>query len=150
MVVINYVSILSTNYTLNLETWTQPGDKAELIPVETPGDIPLNTISEMIRLPKRRKKEAAGMEGNHTLTPNNTGKSTAKRAKTEKRPLNKIRYDTVNHWPDIDGNENATRCKNENCMRKTHFFCSKCNVHLCLIQDRNCFKNFHVLNLESD
>lgn len=68
------------------------------------------------------------------------------RAATEKRPMNEIRYDAVNHWPELDGKKTGARCKNENCKQKSQFFCSKCEVHLCLTKDRNCFKKYHILN----
>lgn len=65
----------------------------------------------------------------------------------EKRPLHALRYDGLNHWPDIRNCQ--ARCKNENCVSKTHFFCSKCNVSLCITTGRNCFKSFHILKLAS-
>lgn len=65
----------------------------------------------------------------------------------EKRPLHELRYDGLNHWPEIRNGQ--TRCKRENCVSKTHFFCSKCNVSLCIATERNCFKSFHILKLAS-
>lgn len=69
-------------------------------------------------------------------------KPTTKRLKIEK-PSESVRYDCMSHWPEIDSNKNASRCKNECCTFKTHFYCSKCNVHLCIRQNRNCFTQFH-------
>lgn len=69
------------------------------------------------------------------------------RRSREKRPLHALRYDGLNHWPDIRNCQ--ARCKNENCVSKTHFFCSKCNVSLCITTGRNCFKSFHILKLAS-
>lgn len=71
-----------------------------------------------------------------------------RRAKTENKPLNDLRYNGINHWPEIDGNRNASRCRGEQCNQKTHCFCTECKVHLCLTKNRNCFKNFHVLNIK--
>lgn len=28
---------------------------------------------------------------------------------------------------------------------KTSTFCIKCNVHLCLLEERNCFLDFHTI-----
>lgn len=64
--------------------------------------------------------------------------------KTEKKPHNRLRYDQINHLPEVDKNRNSTRCKNEDCKHKSHIWCSKCNVHLCLQSNRNCFKDFHI------
>lgn len=59
-----------------------------------------------------------------------------------------IRYDTIDHIPAVDRLKNLTKCKNLECSRKhrTHTFCEKCDVHLCLSSDRNCFKEFHIKN----
>lgn len=35
------------------------------------------------------------------------------------------------------------RCRVKNCTKKTSVKCSKCEVHLCLTADRNCYKTFH-------
>lgn len=94
------------------------------------------TISEA----KQRKRTA----GENIQTP----ASPSKRNKTEKKPTNSLRYDSKGHFPEFDKNDNATRCKNENCRFKTHLFCTKCNIHLCLTTSRNCFKNFHLLSTE--
>lgn len=76
---------------------------------------------------------------------NPTSNDSTKRRKREVRPPNSIRYDDRGHWPEIDSVTNATRCKNENCTKKSHILCSKCKVHLCLVEERNCFKAFHIL-----
>lgn len=68
-----------------------------------------------------------------------------KKSKYEKRPMNNVRYDRIDHIPGVDSNSNATRCKLESCKFKTHTFCSKCEVHLCLLTDRNCYEEFHTL-----
>ena len=53
------------------------------------------------------------------------------------------RYDGVNHWPIFVSGINKTRCKNEKCSMKTYWKCSKCNMHLCLNSNRNCFTQYH-------
>ncbi|XP_060845829.1 piggyBac transposable element-derived protein 3-like [Rhopalosiphum padi] len=61
-------------------------------------------------------------------------------------PSDAIRYDTIDHIPAVDRLKNPTKCKNPECSIKhrTHTFCEKCDVHLCLSSDRNCFKEFHT------
>lgn len=66
-----------------------------------------------------------------------------KRMKTETRPISEQRYDNFGHFPQVDGKKESTRCKLENCRRKSRTFCIKCNVHLCLVSERNCFLKFH-------
>jgi len=53
-------------------------------------------------------------------------------------------YDGYNHWPIFISTLNSTRCKNETCFRKTYWKCSKCNVHLYLISNKNCFTQYHT------
>lgn len=65
----------------------------------------------------------------------------------EKRPCNEMRYDQRGHFPKFDEQKNATRCKNENCAARTHMYCVKCNVHLCIAKNKDCFNDFHVLVL---
>lgn len=57
-----------------------------------------------------------------TETRHPTTVSLRKRKRAEKKSHNRLRYDQTNHLPDVDTNVNATRCKNENCAQKTHFF----------------------------
>ena len=42
------------------------------------------------------------------------------------------RYDSLGHWPEYRPLKNKCR------------FCPKCNVALCLTQQRNCFQDFHT------
>lgn len=83
--------------------------------------------------------------GNKKSYENNNLTSTQKKAR---KPFEEFRYDGLGHWPEIDSKKNASRCKNENCTFKTHFYCSKCNVHLCIRPNRNCFKQFHIFDNE--
>lgn len=69
------------------------------------------------------------------------------RAKSEKRPKNSMRYDGKGHLPIFDKNSYASRCKNEDCKFKTNMECIKCKVHLCCTRERNCFTEFHLLEL---
>lgn len=60
----------------------------------------------------------------------------------EIRPGNEFRFDSIEHYPDID--QKNTRCKLEGCRYKSRYFCIKCKVHLCLKRQMNCFKKFHI------
>lgn len=64
-------------------------------------------------------------------------------SKQETRPAEEVRYDNIGHLPQVDHNKNPTRCKLEGCTLKSHIFCIKCMVHLCLKMDKNCFMKFH-------
>lgn len=65
----------------------------------------------------------------------------------EVRPGHKLRYDGIDHFPCLDEKDSAaTRCKMEGCKLKSHYYCIKCKVHLCLKRNMNCFKTFHVLS----
>lgn len=66
-----------------------------------------------------------------------------KRARFESKPYTEMRYDGHDHMPLVDEKKENTRCKLEMCKYKTHIYCSKCNVHLCIMKGRNCFVKFH-------
>lgn len=73
--------------------------------------------------------------------PSNTGVKKRNLIKSPTyRPPNDVRYDNESHWPVLV--ENIGRCKL--CADgKTKFMCFKCELHLCLKADRNCFVYFH-------
>lgn len=62
----------------------------------------------------------------------------------ERRPDSSMQYDRIDHLAEIDQNKNSTRCKLSGCKSKTHVFCTKCMIHLCLVGGRNCFRKFHT------
>ncbi|XP_046402676.1 piggyBac transposable element-derived protein 3-like [Ischnura elegans] len=67
-------------------------------------------------------------------------------AKRKRGPANPIpettcRVDGVGHWPQVK--DVRQRCKNPGCSGKTVFLCTKCDVHLCLNKNSNCFIKFH-------
>lgn len=82
----------------------------------------------------------------HCTVPVNSSEPSKKKAKYEQKPKHSIRYDEKNHLPGVDSNKDATRCKLEGCTYKSHHFCMKCNVHLCIQKDRNCYQKFHVID----
>ena len=65
------------------------------------------------------------------------------RKTTEWRPCSDVRYDEVRHWPILVGGI-GKRCKLEKCTGQSRIQCEKCKVSLCLNQDKNCFKKFHI------
>lgn len=74
-----------------------------------------------------------------------------KRSKMEKMPHPSVRFDDIKHFPKIDKSK-PVRCKNESCENKKKYIsCSKCNVHLCIcvVDNRNCFEDFHTLKKNS-
>lgn len=62
---------------------------------------------------------------------------------TEPRPINAIRYDSIDHWPAHATRSFAQRCKMKGCTSRTRIRCRKCNVFLCLSATNDCFYNFH-------
>lgn len=66
----------------------------------------------------------------------------------EKKPDHIIRYDEIAHLPGVDI-ETRRRCKLEGCTQLTYVYCEKCNVHLCINIRRNCFKEFHILPIDT-
>ena len=55
-------------------------------------------------------------------------------------PCNDIYYDQVGHWPEAV--EKKRWC--QFCQAYSRTKCSKCQVSLCLLKEKNWFKNFHV------
>lgn len=67
-----------------------------------------------------------------------------KRSRAERRPPSNVQYDGINHLPLVDQRKDGGRCKNTPCQGKSKIICSKCEVHLCLKKDANCFVAFHT------
>ncbi len=59
-------------------------------------------------------------------------------------PENDIRFDGLDHLPNCDSVRHM--CKINGCKSRVITKCSKCNVHLCITQKRNCFVEFHTKN----
>lgn len=132
----------------------QPEPEVELEAISTFENLSVNTSSS-------QTVECASLvnvsQGKFTTDPstsqrsdqmNNNDTKKLKRS-NEKRPPHEVRYDQRGHFVKFDDEKNATRCKNENCKTKsrTHMYCVKCNVHLCVAKGQNCFYDFHVLVL---
>ena len=54
-------------------------------------------------------------------------------------PSNGTRYDCLDHFPTFKKSRNRCRL----CQKHTVFLCTKCNIHLCCVPERNCFLTFH-------
>ncbi|XP_039287703.1 piggyBac transposable element-derived protein 3-like isoform X2 [Nilaparvata lugens] len=65
------------------------------------------------------------------------------RQNEEVRPIVEVQKDLVDHMPFLDNEVAGKRCKNGICQKRTHFYCDKCNVHLCIKKERSCFAQFH-------
>lgn len=48
------------------------------------------------------------------------------------------------HLPELMKIKNSMRCKQNNCKKKTKFFCNICQIYLCITSEHNCFYNYHV------
>lgn len=71
-------------------------------------------------------------------------KITTKSKKPNQMEIDNSRYDKYDHWPKKDNKKSQSRCKMENCGEKTHIYCSKCQLHLCITSSRNCFVDYHI------
>ena len=56
-------------------------------------------------------------------------------------PEDDIRYDNLRHLPNIGSTRHIR--KNNMCKSRIVTYCIKCNVYLCINQNRNCFVEFH-------
>lgn len=91
--------------------------------------------------PERKKK--VGRPSSSPSPPLIPIKSRKPRNIDDPNPYNEIRYDCNNHFAIFDGRQHSTRCKYEKCTLKTSITCTKCNVHLCMTKQNNCFHKFH-------
>uniref|UniRef100_A0A3P9LG76 PiggyBac transposable element-derived protein domain-containing protein n=1 Tax=Oryzias latipes TaxID=8090 RepID=A0A3P9LG76_ORYLA len=57
-------------------------------------------------------------------------------------PAQEVRTDAVGHWPVVENGRQ--RCKFPQCKGQTVIKCGKCNIHLCLKRNSNCFLEFHI------
>ncbi|KAL4101102.1 hypothetical protein QTP88_021122 [Uroleucon formosanum] len=69
-------------------------------------------------------------------------------AKTKPRSVDSTPYeetikDGLDHMPTFDYKPNSSRCKNRPCKFKTNVYCDKCNIHLCFVPGRECYRQKH-------
>lgn len=56
------------------------------------------------------------------------------------RPPDEVRFDKFDHWPQLSGYQRCKYCK----TGQASTLCTKYNVHLCYVKNRNCFLAYHV------
>lgn len=59
-------------------------------------------------------------------------------------PVDAVRYDRANHWPEASGLKRPKCCRVKGCMLRSMFKCSKCGVFLCIKPNNNCFLKYHT------
>jgi hypothetical protein len=64
-----------------------------------------------------------------------------KRGPCSELPAKDVWFDGMDHYPI---HENRNLCKYPTCSQKTMISCSKCQIHLCINDKRNCFLLFHT------
>ena len=56
-------------------------------------------------------------------------------------PGESVHYDCLGHWPIPSSDKKRCRL----CQEYSRMTCEKCKVNMCLIQNRNCFHDFHTV-----
>ena len=87
-----------------------------------------NGLLKVQRLPGRPASDSFSPLGNN------------RQRHVELRPVADVRYDNLGHFPQW---VSRGRCKAA-CPGFTYVSCVKCDVHLCLNKDRNCFRDYHT------
>ncbi len=62
-----------------------------------------------------------------------------KRTTIESRPVSDVQYDQLGHWPQHSSKNRCKRCDKGYSRWK----CIKCDIHLCMNAESNCFYSFH-------
>jgi len=102
--------------------------------------ISIGRTKSFITPPRKRGRPSA--------SPFPTPEPEAQIVRTKPRSVDSTPYeetikDGFDHMPTFDNKQNSTRCKNAPCTFKTHVYCDKCNIHLCLIPGRECYRQKH-------
>ena len=92
---------------------------------------------------KANKTVANSSRGRSTKTKSNVAKK--KKKKKGKKvtvaiPCHDVRFNRVDHWPVANSGKNCCWKYQKYCR----MVCEKCNIYLSLLEDRNCFKLFHI------
>jgi hypothetical protein len=111
-------------------------------------DFKLNVAEALVRLGKphalrKRGRPSSSNTPSPCMSPPHHDEPPKKRGAMEKRPLQEVQTDMLDHMPNYDAKKEATRCKLPGCSGKTHVYCDKCQVHFCFVSQRNCFKYAH-------
>lgn len=101
--------------------------------------IPLvNFRTEVARALLTAGKVASRKRGRPSTEPEQEERA-CKRERTVK-PVDDARYDCVGHWPEHSTDKHrCALCK----VAKSRVRCMKCNVALCLTNDKNHFEGYH-------
>ena len=61
--------------------------------------------------------------------------------KVRKGPTQDVRKDNYAHWPaKVNKRGRCKLCE----VNNTNTLCEKCDVRLCFVEERNCFKSYHM------
>lgn len=76
----------------------------------------------------------------------NSAKTPNKKQKTVTKDFTfPDRYHPDGHYPTHSTSKRCKFCSLNKEENKTIFCCAKCNVNLCMVAERNCFRDFHAL-----
>ena len=90
----------------------------------------------------KKRKTAASRKGRRSTSLDKAFEAKKARGHASKAiPQQAVRNDNVDHFPIYK--EKRGKCKLPGCNSRPYFFCSKCQVHLCIARSKNCFLNFH-------
>lgn len=92
-------------------------------------------------LPKQGKDTTPKRRGRPSTSLETQLETKKKRGPMKPVPVASIRTDNTAHWPAVDSVRQ--RCKRPGCKGQTVVMCTKCQVHLCLNKNVNCFLDFH-------
>ncbi|KAG0437065.1 hypothetical protein HPB47_017619 [Ixodes persulcatus] len=90
---------------------------------------------------KQGKDTTARRKGRPSSSMESSLLAKKKRGPMKVVPVASVRTDSTGHWPVVK--ETRQRCKLPHCKGQTVFMCVKCNTHLCLNKNSNCFYDFH-------
>lgn len=107
----------------------------------------LMKAGKVLRKPAR---PSSSSEPTSSADANNLKHSVKPICKKRNLPESDVRYDNVGHWPNfveqtLENKKKDMRRACKLCQEKTAVICDKCDIHLCLLKERNCFKKFHTL-----
>lgn len=93
-------------------------------------------------VPKRSVGRPTSRPSTPTTPPPVAPPCSLKPGQRSKHPVEDIRYDGLDHYAIMLTNQEKRFCKL--CKTsKTQFFCEKCRLHLCITNQKNCFKSYH-------
>lgn len=94
--------------------------------------------------PTAQSLSVSSINGSSPVPSPSMGTPPSSRSSSEVRSISEVRLDQIGHFPSFDCKSFASRCKNPKCNGQSRVKCLKCNVHLCLNKNNNCFLSYHV------